>query len=144
GIIQSAGDVRVFVADNQTLFGVAAGLAAAVKDGAGGAGSASVASVQQTAVGSVAKNDRVDTPGSVPVDADGRLYDLRVAGGVAGGKDAGVGGGAVVNLVPDRTVRAEIDDFAQVRANGANGLVLEDPQGVQGAGTVGVALDANT
>ncbi|MFO0840974.1 MAG: VCBS repeat-containing protein [Gemmataceae bacterium] len=144
GQVTSAGDVKVYATDSQTLFGVAAGLAAALKDGAGAAGSASVGSVKQTAIASVARNAHVEATSSVRVDADGRLYDLRVAGGVAGGKNAGVGGAATVNLVPNRTVRAVIDDFARVRASGANGLVLEDPQGVLGSGTAGVAVNAGT
>ncbi|MFO0935895.1 MAG: VCBS repeat-containing protein [Gemmataceae bacterium] len=144
GNVFSAGDVRVYSADKQTLFGVAAGLAAAITEGAGAAGSVSVGSIKQTATATVADNSFVSAKGNVRVDADGRLYDFRVAGAVAGGANAGVGGGVVVNSVPDRTVRAKIGSRAQVTAEGTNGNKLADPQGIAGTSIAGVAVDANT
>ena len=140
--VASAGDVRVFAADSQTLFGVAAGVAAAVKDGAGAAGSVSVSQVKQAALATIAANTTVTAAGSVRVDADGRLSNLRVAGAVAGGKQAGVGGAATVNTVPDRAVRAVIGDGARVTGRGA-GPTISDPQNPSVFGA-GVAVDAKT
>ncbi len=140
--VTSAGNVRVFAAESQKLFGVAAGLAAAVSDGAGIAGSASVDSIKQVARATIAPRTNVQAQGTVRVDADALLQNIRVAGSVAGGKRAGIGGAFTINLVPDRVVQASIGNAAVINARG-NGPAVADPQNAYRTSN-GVAVDANT
>ena len=140
--VTSAGNVRVYAADSQKLFGVAAGLSAAINDGAGVAGSVAVDKIKQVAKAAIAPNMRVNAEGTVRVDADGLLQNIRIAGSVGGGKRAGVGGAFTINLVPDRLIQAEIGSNATVSGSGNRPAVV-DPQDLLRASR-GVAVDANT